>query len=150
MDLGPARSWSSSLPDRMPNVGLLGSVPLAAPWLAFAPINAACEELYWRLLLLDSTVGASRWVVALYSSIAFVAIHPLMLGVFASAMALDLSGPARLIPFAAIVLFQGLVWATLFLRTRSLRLSVLSHALTDLGTLSIVAFMNMVAVPALK
>jgi membrane protease YdiL (CAAX protease family) len=131
----------------LPNLGLLSAIPLAALWLAFAPINGVCEELYWRGLLLDRTAGRSRWIVVAYSSIAFVAIHPLMLGVFAKAMALDVAAPGRLIPFGAIVLVQGLVWSILFLRTGSLRLSILSHSLTDLGTLSIFVFMNMVPVP---
>ena len=131
----------------LPNLGLLASIPLAVLWLIFAPVNGACEELYWRGLLLDKTAGTSRWIIVGYSSIAFVANHPLMLGVFAKAMAVNLAAPGRLIPFAAIVFFQGLVWSILFLRTGSLRLSILSHALTDLGTLSIFTFMNMVTVP---
>jgi membrane protease YdiL (CAAX protease family) len=131
----------------VPNIGVLASIPLALLWLIFAPVNGACEELYWRGLLLDQTAGMSRWIIVAYASIAFVANHPLMLGVFAKAMAVNVSGPGRLIPFAAIVLFQGLVWSILFLRTGSLRLSIVSHALTDLGTLSIFSFMNMVSVP---
>jgi membrane protease YdiL (CAAX protease family) len=131
----------------MPNIGLLASIPLATLWLLFAPVNAACEELYWRGLLLEKTVGTTRWIIVVYSSIAFVANHPLMLGVFAKAMAVNVAAPGRLIPFAAIVLLQALVWSILFLRTGSLRLSIVSHALTDLGTLSIFTFMNMVPVP---
>lgn len=131
----------------LPNIGLLASIPLAVLWLIFAPVNGTCEELYWRGLLLDQTAGMSRWIIVAYASVAFVANHPLMLGVFAKAMAVNVAAPARLIPFAAIVLFQGLVWSILFLRTRSLRLSIVSHALTDLGTLSIFTFMNMVSVP---
>jgi membrane protease YdiL (CAAX protease family) len=131
----------------LPNIGLLASIPLAIIWLIFAPVNGVCEELYWRGLLLDKTAGTSGWVMVVYSSIAFVANHPLMLGVFAKAMAVNPAAPGRLIPFAAIVFFQGLVWSILFLRTGSLRLSIASHTLTDLGTLSIFSFMNMVPVP---
>ncbi|HEY0493619.1 MAG TPA: CPBP family intramembrane glutamic endopeptidase [Candidatus Dormibacteraeota bacterium] len=131
----------------LPNIGLLASIPLAVLWLVFAPVNGACEELYWRGLLLDQTSGMSRWIIVAYASVAFVANHPLMLGVFAGAMAVNLAAPGRFIPFAAIVFFQGLVWSVLFLRTGSLRLSIASHTLTDLGTLSIFAFMNMVPVP---
>jgi membrane protease YdiL (CAAX protease family) len=134
----------------LPNLGLLASIPLAILWLLFAPVNAMCEELYWRGFLLDKTAGPSRWLLVAYSSAAFVAIHPIMLGVFSKAMALNVASPRNYLIFAAIVLVQAVAWSVLYLRTGSLRLPVLSHALTDLGTLSIFAFMNMVPVPGVS
>jgi hypothetical protein len=48
-----------------------------------------------------------------------------------------------LLPFIAILIVISLIWSVLCLGTRSLRLRVLPHFLTDLGDLSIFVLMNM-------
>jgi membrane protease YdiL (CAAX protease family) len=127
----------------IPNVHVLGSVPLAAAWLAFAVINSVCEEVYWRGFLLDETDHLPRVIGVAYSTILFVAVHPLVLGAFARTMAFDVTRPVALAPFLIILVAISAVWSLLYLKTGSLRWPILSHFLTDLGNLSIFVFMNM-------
>ena len=54
-------------------------------WLLFALINPFFEEFYWRGLLLDYTNKWNKWISIIYSTILFVASHPLMWGVFSIA-----------------------------------------------------------------
>jgi hypothetical protein len=122
----------------------MASLPLVAAWLAFAVINSLCEEIYWRGFLLDETGHLPRVVGVAYSSVLFVAVHPLVLGAFARTMAFDGARPTALIPFIIILIVISVLWSLLYLRTHSLRWPVLSHFLTDLGNLSIFVFMNMI------
>ncbi len=54
------------------------------------------------------------------------------------------SRPFELLPFLVIVVIAGLVYSLIYPKTRSLRLTILSHFLSDLGNLSILLFMNVV------
>jgi uncharacterized protein len=107
-------------------------------------VNSTCEEAYWRGFLLDETSHLPRAVGVLYSMVLFTAIHPLMLGVFSHINRFDPSRPTALIPFWIIVAVLALAFTLLYLKTKSLRLPILSHFLSDLGNLSIFLFMNMV------
>ncbi len=127
-----------------PNISVMKPVGLIIAWFLFAVINSICEEVYWRGFLLDETNHLPRAFGVLYSTIFFTAIHPLMLGIFSKINAFDPAHPTALIPFWIILVILSLLFSLLYLKTRSLRLPVLSHFLSDLGNLSIFLFMNMV------
>jgi membrane protease YdiL (CAAX protease family) len=76
----------------------------------------------------------------------FTLNHPLNLGIFSKIQSYDPARPMLLIPFLIILIILSLGWSLLYIKTKSLRLSILSHILTDLGNLSIFLFMNMVQI----
>jgi membrane protease YdiL (CAAX protease family) len=129
-----------------PNIDVMKPVGLVIAWFFFAVINSTCEEAYWRGFLLDETSDLPRAFGVIYSSVFFCAIHPLMLGVFSKINAFDPAHPAALIPFWIILLILSLAFSLLYLKTKSLRLPILSHFLSDLGNLSIFLFMNLVTI----
>jgi len=120
------------------------SVILVIVWLVFALINSPLEEAFWRGNLLDETAQLPRVYGVVYSSILFTAIHPMNLGVFSKIQSFNPDRPMALVPFLVILLLLSIVYSLLYIKTKSLRLSILSHVLTDLGNLSIFLFMNMV------
>jgi membrane protease YdiL (CAAX protease family) len=127
-----------------PNLQVMKPFGLVVLWFLFAVINSTCEEAYWRGFLLDATSHLPRTFGVLYSTIFFTAIHPLMLGVFSKINRFDPAHPTALIPFWIILVILSLSFSLLYLKTKSLRMPVLSHFLSDLGNLSIFLFMNMV------
>jgi len=130
----------------IPNIHVMRSVILVIVWLVFALINSPLEEAFWRGFLLDETAHLPKVYGVIYSSILFTAIHPLNLGVFSKIQAFNLTKPMALVPFLVILLILSLVYCLLYIKTKSLRLSIFSHILTDLGNLSIFLFMNMVTI----
>jgi membrane protease YdiL (CAAX protease family) len=130
----------------IPNIHVMHSVPLVIAWCGFAVINSSFEEAYWRGFLLDGTAHLPRAYGVIYSTVLFTAIHPLNLGIFSKIQTFDPGKPMVLVPFLIILLMLSLAWSLLYLKTKSLRLSILSHILTDLGNLSIFLFMNMVTI----
>lgn len=128
----------------IPNLNVIQSVSLVMALCVFALINASFEEAYWRGFLLDETAHLPRVFGVLYSTVIFTVIHPLNLGVFSKIQAFDPNRPMALIPFIFILILLSLVYNLLYLKTKSLRLPILSHILTDIGNLSIFLFMNMV------
>lgn len=129
----------------MPNIQVMNSIPLVAAWLLFAIINSVCEEVYWRGFLLDETRHLPRIFGVIYSTILFTSIHPLMLGVYSKIQAFDPQKPLALLPFGIILLIISISYCLIYLKTKSLRLAIFSHFLSDLGNLSIFLFMNMVS-----
>jgi len=118
----------------LPNTELLRPSFLAVCWFCFALINGNIEEAYWRGFLFNEIKGWPKWLVVTYSSILFIAIHFLMLGTFATA----LFNIAFLVILAVMTFFLAL----LYLRTGSLRWSVLTHILADWGNMNVFVFMN--------
>ena len=131
----------------IPNLPLIDSMPLVLIWFLFAIINSICEETYWRGFLLDKTSHLHRSFGVIYSTVLFVAIHPLMLGVFSRIQAFDPANPLAFLPFGVILGILALIYCLLYLRTKSLRLAILSHFLSDIGNLSVFLFMNMIPIP---
>jgi membrane protease YdiL (CAAX protease family) len=130
----------------IPNASLLASaLPLTAAWFFFGIINAALEEAYWRGFFLDATASLPRVFTVLYSTLLFTANHPLVLGIFSKIQSFDPANPLRFLTFGIILFALSLAYAIIYLKTRSLRLIVLSHFLTDLGNMSVFVFMNMIA-----
>lgn len=127
-----------------PNIHVMKPIGLVIAWFLFAVINSTCEEAYWRGFLLDETGHLPRIFGVLYSTVFFTAIHPLMLGVFSKINRFDPAHPTALIPFWIILLIISFSYSLLYLKTKSLRLPIFSHFLSDLGNLSIFLFMNYV------
>jgi len=127
-----------------PNIQVMKPVGLVILWFLFAVVNSTCEEAYWRGFLLDETNQVPRAFGVIYSTIFFTLIHPLMLGVFSITNRFNPAHPTALIPFWIILVTLSLAFSLLYLKTKSLRLPILSHFLSDLGNLSIFLFMNMV------
>ena len=127
-----------------PNIQVMKPIGLVILWFLFAVINSTCEEAYWRGFLLDATSHLPRAFGVIYSTIFFTAIHPLTLGVFSKINRFDPAHPMTLIPFWIILVILSLAFSLLYLKTKSLRMPILSHFLSDLGNLSIFLFMNMV------
>jgi membrane protease YdiL (CAAX protease family) len=130
----------------IPNVQVMQSILLIIAWFIFAVINSFFEEVYWRGFLLDETAHLHRVFGIIYTSVLFTAIHPLNLGIFSKIQAFDPVRPMALIPFLIILFILSLFYCLLYLKSKSLRLPIFSHILTDLGNLSIFLFMNMVHV----
>ncbi len=127
----------------IPNAALLSNLPLVFVWVFWGLINAYMEEIYWRGFLLDFSYPKITMVA--YSTLVFIALHPLMWGVFSKAQAFDLLKPAAFIPFGLILAVLSIVYALIYLKTKSLRWAILSHFISDLGNLSIFVFMNMIS-----
>lgn len=127
-----------------PNIHVMKPISLVVAWFLFAVVNSTCEEAYWRGFLLDETRHLPRAFGVIHSTIFFTAIHPLMLGVFSKINRFDPAHPTALIPFWIILVILSLAFSLLYLKTKSLRLPILAHFLSDLGNLSIFLFMNMV------
>lgn len=128
----------------IPNYKVMHSFSLIILWLSFALINAPIEEAYWRAFLLDKTHHLPRMFGVIYSTVLFCAIHPLNLGVFSNIQAFNPDKPYALIPFLLILIMLSFVYCLIYIKTKSLRLPVISHMLTDLGNLSVFLFMNVV------
>ena len=124
------------------NLGLVAQYPgVFVAVLAFALVNPVFEEVYWRGALLDAGRCWPFWAIALYSTVLFVAGHPLMWGVF--------SIGNRSVVLYATLFVMGLAWSCMRRATGSLRISMLSHGLVDVGNLSVFVFMNLYIPPGM-
>lgn len=129
------------LPILLLNLHLLTDPVLVAAWLLFAFINPWFEEAYWRGLLLDATRSWPKWAAVAYSTVLFAASHPIMWGVFSIANRDWMTSVSLLV--------MGTVWSVAYLRTETLRWTVLSHFLVDIGNLSVFVFLNVYIPPHL-
>jgi uncharacterized protein len=129
----------------LPNLEVMKPTGLVILWLLFAVVNGTLEEVYWRGFLLDETRHLPRAFGLFYSTVLFTAIHPLMLGHFSHIQSFDPANPMAFLPFGIILVVLSLILCLLYLKTRSLWWSILTHFLSDLGNLSIFVFMNLVA-----
>jgi membrane protease YdiL (CAAX protease family) len=128
----------------IPNIQVLSSFFLIIAWIGFAVINSIFEESYWRAFLLDEMSGFSSYLKIIYTSVLFTAIHPLNLGIFSRIQSFNPERPFALVPFIIILFTLSVLWGLLYLKSKSVRLPLISHILTDLGNLSIFLFMNLV------
>jgi membrane protease YdiL (CAAX protease family) len=128
----------------IPNIRLLNSLNLTIAWIGFAIINSIFEESYWRAFLLDEMSHLASSIGIIYTSVLFTAIHPLNLGIFSRIQSFNPERPFALMPFIIILFMLSIFWGLLYLKTKSVRLPIISHMLTDLGNLSIFLFMNLV------
>lgn len=129
------------LPILLLNLHLLTNPALVTAWLGFALVNPLFEEAYWRGLLLEATRSWPPWVSIAYSTALFAAGHPVMWGVFSVAN-------RDWMTIVSLVV-MGAVWAVAYKRTKTLRWTVLSHFLVDIGNLSVFVFLNLYVPPHL-
>lgn len=128
------------LPILLLNLNLLVSPLVTVMWLAFAAVNPFFEEIYWRGFLLKA-LPFSKAAAILYSTLFFIASHPLMWGVFSIAN--------RSWMVWASLLLMGVVWSIACLKTNSLWWCVISHFLVDVFNLSVFVFLNLYIPPAM-
>ncbi len=128
------------LPIFLMNLKLLTSPEVTVLWVMFAIINPFFEEIYWRGFLLDALPFPKAASVA-YSTTFFIASHPLMWGVFSIAN--------RSLMTWASLLMMGVVWSVTRLKTKSLRLCIVSHFLVDVFNLSVFVFLNLYVPPVM-
>ncbi|WP_261163773.1 type II CAAX prenyl endopeptidase Rce1 family protein [Microbacterium sp. Marseille-Q6965] len=114
---------------------------LIAPWLVFAAVNPVMEEAYWRGALADATSRWPAWVACAYTTVLFVASHPLMWGVFSE-------GNRSPMLYGSLVL-MGAAWFAMRRVTGTLRWATVSHVLVDIGNLSVFVFVNAYVPPAI-
>ncbi|MEH7346530.1 CPBP family intramembrane glutamic endopeptidase [Bacillus sp. JJ1532] len=127
----------------LPNVNLLLEYPhITLFLLLFALINPWFEEGYWRGLLLDAGESFPRRVTIMYSTLLFVLSHPFMWGVFSIAN--------RSYQMYISLVVMGIIWSLIRYRTSSLRWSVYSHMLVDVGNLSVFVFLNLYIPPGMS
>jgi len=126
----------------LPNIALLADYPtLTIFLLLFALINPWFEEGYWRGLLLDAGRDLPIWMNIGYSTLFFVLSHPLMWGVFSIAN--------RSYQMYISLMIMGIIWSLIRYKTNSLRWSVYSHILVDVGNLSVFVFLNLYIPPGM-
>lgn len=124
------------------NYHLFDSIWLIAYWFVFALINPWFEEFYWRGILFDGLlIIFPKWVVVVYTTLFYVLSHPLMWGVFSIAN--------RSIHLYIYLTLVGVIWAITYLKTKSLRIVILSHFIVDIGNLSVLTFLNIYSPPSM-
>ena len=124
------------------NLKLFDSFGLVVLWLSFAFVNPVFEEYYWRGLLLDTAKSVMpTWLGIAYSTILFVASHPLMWGVFSIA-----NRSYHVFIYLSII---GIVWSLMYIRTKSLRWVILSHFIVDIGIITVLVFLNIYVPPTM-
>ena len=128
------------LPIFLMNLGLLTDPVVIILWLIFAMINPFFEEVFWRGFLLDA-LPFPKGLSVIYSTILFIASHPLMWGVFSIANRSWMTW--------ASLLLMGVVWSVARWKTKSLRWCIISHFLVDIFNLSVFVFLNLYVPPVM-
>lgn len=124
------------------NLNLINLYPgVFAFVIIFALINPWFEEGYWRGILLDAGERCPRWFNIVYSSILYAVSHPLMWGIY--------SIGNRSYQLLFVLFIMGIIWSLIRYKTSSLRWSVYSHFLVDIGNLSIFVFLNLYIPPGM-
>jgi membrane protease YdiL (CAAX protease family) len=126
-----------NLPFFLLNIRVLGNVSLLIPHVLFFLVNPWLEEFYWRGLLIDETQNWSPWFANLYSTILFTIYHT------SYAWYSELF---RGIPFYAFILISAAIMVLSYQRTKSLWWGITCHILTNIFTLSIPVFLNMIKI----
>ncbi len=127
------------LPILLLHLNLLRMTSLAACWLLIALVNPVLEESFWRGLLGEATAAWPWSLACLYSAALFTLAHPLLWGVF------SIGNRSRQVYVSLMVM--GFAWSFMYRRTRSLRVSTLSHMLVDLGNMTVWVFLNLYVPP---
>ena len=104
-------------------------------WLSFGLINPWFEEAYWRGLLIDSTKAWGGILSVIYSSVWFALSHPLIWGIHTRIMCEW--------PVIIGLLFVGLIWGTVYYRSRSIRWTIIGHMLANLLGMAAVILLNL-------
>jgi membrane protease YdiL (CAAX protease family) len=125
------------LPILLLNLPLLGSsgIGIVVLWIAFALVNPFFEEIYWRGFLLEALPFKWKWLRAVYSSVLFIASHPLMWGVFSIA-----NRSWMLLVSLAVM---SAVWSLVRYKSKSIWWTVISHILVDIFNIAVFVFLNL-------
>ncbi|MGB4769848.1 MAG: CPBP family intramembrane glutamic endopeptidase [Chitinophagaceae bacterium] len=124
----------STLPIFLQHFRLLNSISLILPWILIWLINPFMEEFYWRGLLLDHTQHWKKWIAVLATALLFAVNH------YVFAINADLF---KGLPVFLSTLVMGLVWTLVYLKTKSLRWTILAHFLVDFLNLSVPSFLDL-------
>ncbi len=127
----------ANLPFFLLNLGVLGKASLLIPHILFFLINPWLEEFYWRGLLIDNTTNWPPWIANLYSTIFFTVYHT------SYAWYAELF---RGIPFYTFILISSVIMILSYQKTKSLWWGIICHILTNIFTLSIPVFYNMIKI----
>lgn len=122
------------LPIFLKHYNLLTTWEIILPWILIAIINPFFEEFYWRGLLTDYTSKWNNWLSISVMSILFALNH------FVFAINSDLF---KGLPVFISTLMMGIIWALVYKKTKSLRLTIISHFLVDFLNLSVPSFLDM-------
>lgn len=141
-----SRGWSilAIIPALIPlsimlmNFHLIGANKETLFWIIFAIINPFFEEIFWRGLLLTKLSWKTSLSI-IYSTVLFVASHPLTWGVFSIANRSWMTWVSLAI--------MGFIWSIIFLKTKSLRYCIISHFFVDLFNISVFVFLNLYIPP---
>ena len=114
---------------------LITPLAILIPWLIVGLVNPFLEEWYWRGLMLDHTQTWANWIRIVYMSTFFSLNHLLGIGVT------SVGGRHPVLIINAFVL--GILFSIIYLKTKSLRWVIVSHALADLLGLSVPVFLNL-------
>lgn len=118
----------------IPNWRLLLRPELLFSTIVFALVNPCLEEGYWRGLIIDVAARWPRWLVILYSG-GLSAINHLFVMVIVPA--------ARNPAVWAYQLVVGLLMGVVYIKTKSLRWPIVTHAVINLLSLSVAMFLNL-------
>ena len=113
---------------------LLDQWSIWLPWILLALINPWIEEFYWRGLLLDYTENWPNWTGILYTSV-LSALNHAAFGINSHVN----SGYEVVIS----TFIMGMVWALVYLKTKSIRWAIFSHFLVDFFGVSSAAFLDL-------
>ena len=127
----------ANLPFFLLNIDVLKNGSLLIPHILFFLINPWLEEFYWRGLLIDNTKSWQPWFANLYSTILFTLYHT------SYAWHAELF---RGIPFYVFILISAVIMVLSYQRTKSLWWGIICHFLTNIFTLSIPVFYNMIKI----
>jgi membrane protease YdiL (CAAX protease family) len=127
----------ANLPFFLSNVSVLGKASLLIPHILFILINPWLEEFYWRGLLIDETTHWKPWMANVYSTVLFTIYHT------SYAWHAELF---RGIPFYAFIIVSAFIMVVSYQRTKSLWWGIICHFLTNIFTLSIPVFYNLIEI----
>ena len=125
----------TNIPFFLMNISVLAKASLLLPHIVFFLINPWLEEFYWRGVLIDATEHWPKWASVAYSTVLFTAYHT------SYAYQAELF---RGIPFYAFTFFATVFMAISYIKTKSLWWGMICHILTNILTLSIPVFLNMI------
>jgi uncharacterized protein len=114
---------------------LLATPQIILFWLMVGLLNPFFEEFFWRGLLLDYTKNWNSWISIIFFSLLFSSNHYFGIGV----TSIGCRHPMLILNTFII----GLLYSWVYIKTKSLRWTIVGHSLADLFGLSIPVFLNL-------
>jgi hypothetical protein len=107
----------------------IASIGSVVAWLLIVVFNPIVEEGYWRGTLIDATSGWPSWATVLYSAFWFGLSHPLIIGI-------NIALVAGITGFIGTFV-NGLIWATTYRSSGSLRWGIATHIAANVFSIAI-------------